>query len=115
MNYSSSPVRVVGFDVPALSSWPIEDRREVAAVLNCAPAPEWISIFNTEVGTAVAVIREGEPVVDGNLLLIFATPSTIGSLRVALGGFLLHVDSRLIDENRRHDDGSGGYEPNDSE
>lgn len=94
MNAFHEMPHITGFDVPAISSWPIGFPQRIFALLNTSPSAAWRAAFEEEGKNAAEIIRLAEPVLQGDQIALFATPSNVGSTRMALTNLLRSVESR---------------------
>lgn len=94
MNTPYETPQIMGFDVPALTSWPIGLPQQIFALLNTSPPAEWKAAFEEEVKVSVALIREAKPELQERQIALWATPSNVGSTRMALANLLRSVENR---------------------
>lgn len=92
--YEYEVPHITGFDVPSIASWPIGSPQQIFALLNTSPSAEWRAAFEEEIKVSIDLIRQARPVLQGDQIALFATPSNVGSTRMALAKMLRSVESR---------------------
>ena len=92
--YEYEAPHITGFDAPSIASWPIGSPQQIFALLNTSPSAEWRVAFEEEIKVSIDLIRQAHPVLQGDQIALFASPSNVGSTRMALTKMLRSVESR---------------------
>ncbi|TPG05868.1 hypothetical protein EAH88_14560 [Rhodanobacter glycinis] len=95
-------LRIVGFDLPSISSWPVGVRQHVFALLSLRPSSEWMKAFDAELEEARRDLRDASPIIEGDRIVFLALPSNVGSLRMALNDLVRGTEARLSQRDPGH-------------
>ncbi|MEO8778373.1 MAG: hypothetical protein ABI389_06835 [Rhodanobacter sp.] len=85
---------LIGFDVPSLAGSLPGAGGEMNVILHKEAPTRWKLFFERAVENADLLIREGNPIVQGNTIAIRVTAGNVGSMRIKITEFLLNLNAR---------------------
>lgn len=92
---------IIGFDIPAISSWTAEAHRPVVARLSKVPPVEWQQAFEAELVRSDAIIKTAKLQLSADRINFLALPTNIGSLRYELRRLVAQINHRAIKAIRK--------------